>query len=295
MGTGTLVTTYQYKGKSGTRRIYSPYTHIPQVDVRTITGNDSASLPETTIAFPVYAYNVTAESQVTRSGSSTKTNTTYAITLYFHEGSYIGPYIDVYEGTRSRSYSKALATTTPVLFGTVSGIKLTKPVGAAKTIYVTATLTITATGVSSSSDHTVEDINVGTISLNPRTHTRINFIKNSTHDDDVSLSSSTSNKLIGSDFYSTYASTATDNTGEYKFTGWYYDAACTQKVTYPFTVPEASPLSLYAGWKPNTGPTIKVKVNGEWEEGELKAKVNGEWVDADAAYVKVNGAWIEIN
>jgi hypothetical protein len=43
------------------------------------------------------------------------------------------------------------------------------------------------------------------------------------------------------------------------------------------------------------GPTIKVKVDGEWEEGELKAKVNGEWVDAEATYVKVDGAWIEIN
>lgn len=43
------------------------------------------------------------------------------------------------------------------------------------------------------------------------------------------------------------------------------------------------------------GFAVKVKVDGAWEEGELKAKVNGEWVDADAAYVKVNGAWMEIN
>lgn len=39
----------------------------------------------------------------------------------------------------------------------------------------------------------------------------------------------------------------------------------------------------------------KVKVSGEWVDGDIKCKVNGEWVDADAVYVKVGGEWIEIS
>lgn len=39
----------------------------------------------------------------------------------------------------------------------------------------------------------------------------------------------------------------------------------------------------------------KVKVSGEWVDGDIKCKVNGEWVDANAVYVKVGGEWIEIS
>lgn len=39
----------------------------------------------------------------------------------------------------------------------------------------------------------------------------------------------------------------------------------------------------------------KVKVSGEWVDGDIKCKVNGEWVDADAVYVKVGGEWVEIS
>lgn len=39
----------------------------------------------------------------------------------------------------------------------------------------------------------------------------------------------------------------------------------------------------------------KVKVSGEWVDGDIKCKVNGEWVDADKVYVKVGGEWVEIS
>ena len=77
------------------------------------------------------------------------------------------------------------------------------------------------------------------------------------------------------------------------------DESGTEYTSYNITMPgsrvNAAGLvfDYYAFWK--AGVNVKVKVDGTWEEGELKAKVNGEWVDAEAAYVKVNGAWIEIN
>lgn len=51
---------------------------------------------------------------------------------------------------------------------------------------------------------------------------------------------------------------------------------------------------LYLYLVPKAGVTAKVKVSGEWVDGDIKCKVNGEWVDADAVYVKINDTWIKI-
>lgn len=88
---------------------------------------------------------------------------------------------------------------------------------------------------------------------------------------------------------------AIDTTGEYVSTGWYYDAECTQPIPDAgVTVPIGPTLDLYAGWK-KAGPSPKIKIDGEWTEGELRAKVEGQWVNASALYVKVGGEWIEIS
>lgn len=88
---------------------------------------------------------------------------------------------------------------------------------------------------------------------------------------------------------------AIDTTGEYVSTGWYYDAECTQPIPEDgITVPIGPTLDLYAGWK-KAGPSPKIKIDGEWTEGELRAKVDGQWVNASALYVKVGGVWIEIS
>lgn len=88
---------------------------------------------------------------------------------------------------------------------------------------------------------------------------------------------------------------AIDTTGEYVSTGWYYDAECTQPIPEDgITVPIGPTLDLYAGWK-KAGPSPKIKIDGEWTEGELRAKVDGQWVNASALYVKVGGEWIEIS
>lgn len=40
--------------------------------------------------------------------------------------------------------------------------------------------------------------------------------------------------------------------------------------------------------------TVKLKVNGAWQNGTLMTKVNGEWVNSSGGYVKVNGEWIQV-
>lgn len=86
--------------------------------------------------------------------------------------------------------------------------------------------------------------------------------------------------------------TLTDTSGKYKLVGW-TDANGTP-IQFPYTVTTDWETDIYAQWK-KAGPSPKIKIDGEWLEGELRAKVNDQWVDASALYVKVGGEWIEIS
>ena len=52
-------------------------------------------------------------------------------------------------------------------------------------------------------------------------------------------------------------------------------------------------LNLYAEWQQNV-ILVKTKVNGAWVVATVNAKINGNWVKPYIGYVKVNGAWVQI-
>lgn len=78
---------------------------------------------------------------------------------------------------------------------------------------------------------------------------------------------------------------------QWLFTGWYADYACTQKITFPYSMPRTKELTMYSGWKKRGN--IRFKSNGQWSDGYLKIKVDGQWLETDAMLVKADGQWKE--
>lgn len=128
---------------------------------------------------------------------------------------------------------------------------------------------------------------------NHRNHTWIHLIENHPIDSAVVTMPERTIDEIYPSFNTTMVEPgpAVDNSGDYVFTGWYTDSACTNRATFPFSAPTEF-VQLYAGWAKRV--PFRIKMNGQWDTGTLKTKVNGEWVNATSAFLKVNGDWEEI-
>lgn len=297
MGSSETLVTYEYNSSTNKYYLYKRVSSVANVDITLVTHNNlnNTDLPDCDLNLHLYSSSVTYSDYASSTKGHINRYTRYTIShIDIHSGSYEGPVVQTI--AVNRSSQKILSQGETIDTSTITVKNVSKPFGSSETYYVTCELNYRMDAVISSG-RTIS-LPIGTLTLQPRLTTRIFFNKNHPVSDSnvqMNLKAIINNPgdIINSS--SGFHNTVIDSTGEYKFDGWYLDAACTQPLVYPYTVPEASPVNLYAGWKLNAGPTIKVKVNGEWEEGELKAKVNGEWVDAESAYVKVNGAWIEIN